>query len=146
MSKVRGIIAVAVFGLVFAGYASSQQERWNELNTRVFALYQEGNYREAAGVAQQALAVAEETFGSEYLAVAQSMNNLAELYRIQGMYAEPEPLYGRALAIVEKTSGTDDATVATLLENLAVCYGKVGREDQSKRLHELGKRIRATNR
>ena len=91
MSKVRAMIAVAVFGLVFAGSASSQQERWSEFNTRVFAPYQEGNYREAAVVAQQALAVAEEAFGSEYPAVAESMNNLAELYRIQGCMRKPNP-------------------------------------------------------
>ncbi len=45
------------------------------------------------------------TWIPEHPDVAQSLNNLAELYRVQGRYAEAEPLYQRALAIREKALG-----------------------------------------
>jgi hypothetical protein len=40
-----------------------------------------------------ALAIREDALGPMYLDVADSLNNLAELYRIQGKYTQAEPLY-----------------------------------------------------
>jgi tetratricopeptide (TPR) repeat protein len=54
--------------------------------------------------------------------VATSLNNLAELYRIQGNYGDAEPLYQRALRIWETALGPDHPLVATSLNNLAVLY------------------------
>jgi len=34
---------------------------------------------------------------------ATDLNNLAELYRVQGLYDQAEPLYERAIAILKKT-------------------------------------------
>jgi tetratricopeptide (TPR) repeat protein len=51
--------------------------------------------------------------------VANSLNNLADLYGAQGRYARAEPLYQRALAIREKALGPDHPDVATSLSNLA---------------------------
>jgi tetratricopeptide (TPR) repeat protein len=51
--------------------------------------------------------------------VAQSLNNLAELYRAQGRYAEAEPLCRRALPTFEKALGVEHPNVATTLNNLA---------------------------
>jgi len=42
--------------------------------------------------------------------VANSLNNLAALYDIQGQYAKAEPLMCRALAIDEKTYGLSIVT------------------------------------
>jgi tetratricopeptide (TPR) repeat protein len=42
--------------------------------------------------------------------VAESLNNLAELYRAQGRYTEAEPLYRRALAIQEAGFGSESST------------------------------------
>jgi len=47
--------------------------------------------------------------------VATSLNNLAELYYIQGQYAKAEPLHKRALAIREKALGPNHPDVATSL-------------------------------
>ena len=58
--------------------------------------------------------------------VAQSLNNLAELYSEQGRYAEAEPLYKRSLAIDEKALGPDHPDVASSLNNLAELYRRPG--------------------
>ena len=42
-----------------------------------------------------------------------SLNNLAELYKVQGRYADAEPLFKRSLAIREKALGPDHPDVAT---------------------------------
>jgi tetratricopeptide (TPR) repeat protein len=52
------------------------------------------------------LAIREKVLGPEHPDVAQSLNNLGELYRIQGRYAEAEPLLKRALAIRERVLGS----------------------------------------
>ncbi len=79
-----------------------RKQLWEELNAKVTVLYQQGRYSEASNVAEEALKVAEETFGPNHLNVALSLNNLAVLYQDQGKYAEAEPLFKRALEIEEK--------------------------------------------
>jgi tetratricopeptide (TPR) repeat protein len=50
--------------------------------------------------------------------VAESLNNLGQLYDSQGRHAEAEPLYERGLAILEKALGPEYPLVATSLNNL----------------------------
>ncbi len=62
------------------------------------ALYQAGRYDEALPFWKKALKLGQREFGPEHPSTAMLLNNLAELYRLQGRYAEAEPLYKRALA------------------------------------------------
>ncbi|MGB6300845.1 MAG: CHAT domain-containing tetratricopeptide repeat protein, partial [Rivularia sp. (in: cyanobacteria)] len=55
-----------------------------------------------------------------------SLNNLAELYRLQGNYSKAEPLYLRSLAIWEKVLGYDHPDMASSLNNLATLYYSQG--------------------
>ncbi len=71
----------------------------------------------AGALYQRAPAIWEKTLGPEHPDVAQSLNNLAELYRAQGRYAEAEPPYQRSLAILEKVLGPEHPHVAQSLEN-----------------------------
>jgi tetratricopeptide (TPR) repeat protein len=66
---------------------------------------------------QQALTIREKALGPEHPDVAQSLNNLAELYRAQEHYAEAEPLYQRALMIREQRLGLDHPNVVVTLKN-----------------------------
>jgi Tfp pilus assembly protein PilF len=50
--------------------------------------------------------------------VADSFNNLAALYKVQGRNAAAGPMYKRALAIREKALGAEHPAVATSLGNL----------------------------
>jgi len=67
--------------------------------------------------------------------VTESLNNLAELYRIQGRYPEAEPLYRRSLAIRERTLGPEHPSVATSLNNLAAFYHVQGRYAEAEPLY-----------
>lgn len=49
----------------------------------------------------RALAICEQELGVMHPKTANSLNNLAELYRCQGKNSEAEPLLQRALAICE---------------------------------------------
>jgi tetratricopeptide (TPR) repeat protein len=55
----------------------------------------------------------------EHPSVANSLNNLAVLYRSMGSYDKALPLYQRALNILEKVLGPEHPSVATTLNNLA---------------------------
>ena len=62
------------------------------LNKQVVQLYGQGKYKEAAAIAEKALALAERVLGHEHPDTLQSVNNLAVLYQAQGRYGEAEPL------------------------------------------------------
>jgi tetratricopeptide (TPR) repeat protein len=67
--------------------------------------------------------------------VTESLNNLAELYRVQGRYAEAEPLYRRTLVILEKSVGPEHQRVGIALNNLAEVYRAQGRWEDAARLY-----------
>lgn len=91
---------ILVVALVLSCFVSAyaQETLWKELTTKVKMLYQQGQYSEAAKVAQEALTVAQKTFGPNHPYMATSLNNLAALYQAQGRYAGAEPLCKRALS------------------------------------------------
>jgi tetratricopeptide (TPR) repeat protein len=75
--------------------------------------------------------------------VAQSLNNLGLLYKIQGKYIEAESLYKRALAIWEKAFGPEDLNVATVLENMVELYKEIGKRDEGEKLEARARKIRS---
>jgi tetratricopeptide (TPR) repeat protein len=68
-----------------------------------------------------------ETFGPHSARLATALNNLAELYRVQGEFAQAEPHYWRALTIDEQVLGPDHLDLARDLHNLALLYRAQGR-------------------
>ena len=64
----------------------------------------------------------EKALGPDHPDVANSLNNLAVLYRDLGRYEAAEPLFKRALAIDEKALGPDHPDVAVSLNHLAGLY------------------------
>jgi len=95
MKALAGIILLTMLVALITVSGHSQENLWYELNHKVVSLYQQGRYSEATNVAEEALKVAESTFGPDHPNVATSLNNLAILYHSQGKYAEAEPLYKR---------------------------------------------------
>lgn len=145
MKVLAKILLTVILGISFVVPTYAQEILWDELNTKVITLHQQGRYSEAATVAEEALKVAEETFGADHPDVAQSLNNLAALYQDQGKYAQAEPLYKRALAIMEKALGPDHPDVATVLENLSKLYKEIGNKDEAKRLEKRARSVRFKN-
>ena len=74
--------------------------------------------------------------------MAESLNNLAVLYRNQGKYAEAEPLLKWALDIQEKALGPDHPNVARSLNNLADIYSNQGKYAEAEPLYKRSLAIR----
>jgi tetratricopeptide (TPR) repeat protein len=112
-------------------------------------LYQaQGRYDEAEPLYKQSLAIWEQQLGKyqrtdrpplgyhhDNLAYADSLNNLAELYRTQGRYSEAEHLYERSLAIWEQQLGKDHPNVANSLNNLGLLYQAQGRYAEAESVY-----------
>ena len=73
------------------------EAHWQQLTTQAQELYRQGRYAEAMPVAQEALALAEATFGPAHLHVAASRHTLARLAHALGHYADAEALFQQAL-------------------------------------------------
>jgi len=60
-------------------------------------LIKEGNYKEATNIWAELLNYSIKKSGIDHPDTATAGNNLAELYRMQGLYEKAEPLYQRSL-------------------------------------------------
>jgi len=66
----------------------------------------QGNYEQALPWREECLAVTRNRSGESHTAVANSLNNLANLYKSQDRYTEAEPLYLQALELRNRTTPT----------------------------------------
>ncbi|GCF11224.1 tetratricopeptide repeat protein [Dictyobacter arantiisoli] len=107
-----------------------------------FAVFTQGKYAEAEPLCKRALAIREEHLGARHPATANSLNNLAALYRAQGKYADAEPLYKRALAIREEQLGARHPATANSLNNLAALYNAQGKYADAEPLYKRALAIR----
>ncbi len=130
-----GVTGVRVFlsacvmgflGLCMATAAFPQEARWKTLVDRFEELYQQGRDDEALKVGQEALKIAEDTFGPAHPTVAHSLERLARLYGAQGKYLAAESLYQRALTIREVAFGSEHPEVARSLDALAGLHQSQG--------------------
>ncbi len=100
---------------------------WEAINARVVSTYKQGDYDIALVLAKQAVQFAEDNAGYNHPITAQSMNNLALLYKTRGQYDEAERLYYVSLTILQLVSNPDDLSIATSMNNLAALYSTMGR-------------------
>src|SRR4030095_1780650 len=77
-----------------------------------------GHYQEAEPPLREALALAEEAFGSQSFETAAVLNQLGVLGKYNGQFDEAEAAYKRALRIMEQTGGLENELGATLFHNL----------------------------
>jgi CHAT domain-containing protein len=101
-------------------------------------------YSRADPLFERALAIFEATFGQQHRDVAITLNNLATLYKEQGLYSRAEPLYERALAIWEAAFGKQHPLVAHSLNGLANLYLEQGLYSRAEPLFERALGIRET--
>ena len=100
-----------------------------------------GEYPKAEPLCQEALRIRQKVFGSENPDTAQSLNNLAELYRVMGEHAKAEPLYQEALRIDRKVLGSEHPGTAQGLNNLALLYQAMGEYAKAEPLYQEALRI-----
>ena len=90
----------------------------------------------ALGPEHPSLAASINNLGQLYHVQGKDLNNLAGLYYVQGNYAEAEPLWKRSLAIWEKALGPEHPHVATSLNNLGDLYRAQGNYAEAEPLYE----------
>jgi CHAT domain-containing protein len=93
---------------------------------RVVQLYQQGRYREAVDIAVKVLAVRRKVLGEEHRAYADSLHNLARLYREMGEHGKALPLFLEARRVQRTALGEGHPVYATSLSNLANLYQAMG--------------------
>jgi hypothetical protein len=97
---------------------------WNAWTDAAIAaarvLSDQAREQDAEPLLRRALQVRESWSGPSSPAVAEVLNNLAELFRATNRMLEAEPLYRRAIAIDERSLGPSDGKVAANLNNLAL--------------------------
>jgi tetratricopeptide (TPR) repeat protein len=144
LARATKIIAALLIGFFLSvPHAASAQEP-NEaatLTQQIIQLYKQGQYSEATPLAQRLLTISE-PLGPDHPDVANSLNILGALYRLQGRYAQAEPLLKRALSIREKTFGPDHSDVAQSLNNLASVYEAQGRYTDAEPFYKRSMAIR----
>jgi tetratricopeptide (TPR) repeat protein len=122
--------------------SQSDDDEFNLLNQKVQTLFRQGKYQVAIPLAEKAVELTKRVYGPEQPNTAQSLNNLAVLYRVMGEYAKAEPLYQEALRIRQKVLGKEHPDTATSLNNLAVLHEAMGEYAKAEPLHQQALRIR----
>ncbi|QIR37238.1 CHAT domain-containing protein [Tolypothrix sp. PCC 7910] len=109
-------------------------KKLTQLNLQVVELVGQGNLEQAIIVAQQAVNIGEAHQLTEKPEYCDSLNNLAELYRMQGSYLLAQPLYLQTLNLRKKLLGSEHPDVSQSLNNLAVLYYTQGNYVEAEKL------------
>jgi tetratricopeptide (TPR) repeat protein len=115
------------------------------LNKLGLALIKTRDYNGAEIVFKQALEISEKILGSEHQTIAEILNNLAELYYVQGRLAEAELLFKQGLVIYEKLLGPNSPRVAASLNSLAALYAGIGDLEKAEMQYNRALRILETS-
>ncbi len=134
LKRISIAVTLACLAL-WPAYTSAQGGLWENYMAAATKAYQQGNYPEAEKQLGAALKEAE-GFGPQDPRLATNLNNLGELYRLQGRYAEAEQHYKWALAVLEKALRPAHPQVATSLNNLAALYHAQGRYAGAEQLYK----------
>ena len=138
MTKTRALaLLVLVVGtlLYFITEFYSSERVWERRNAAGLAASDKGNYLEAEKELAAALQEAQK-FPPGNPRLAQTLELLAVLYRIQGKFEEAEPYLQWSLGIEEERYGPDHPQVAARLNNLAENYRARGMVAEAEPLYK----------
>ena len=114
--------------------AAAQPARWNQLSEQVLQLRNQGRYSDALPLVQQAVTVAQSTFGAQDRHVALSLNELGLVLEELEKYADAENAFRRSLEIFAKVSGSQSEDVASQFNNLGNLYRIQARYTDAEKL------------
>jgi CHAT domain-containing protein/Tfp pilus assembly protein PilF len=114
--------------------ATAQEARWSQLTGQINQLRQQRKTAEAIPVAQEAVRVAQATYGANDIHFALSENLLGLLLEDQEKFDDAEKLYRSALSIDQKAYGLENSNVAAILNNIANLYRVEGRYPDAEKL------------
>jgi tetratricopeptide (TPR) repeat protein len=103
-----------------------------------FGFYQEklAQYQNAIKFYQQAIEIDEQILSELHPNYATHLNNLANVYYLQGRYDKAMELYKQVIKIDEQTIGKEHPDYAFRLNNLASVYQSQGRYDEAIELYK----------
>lgn len=124
-------ITLATLILVFfSSTAFGQKQLYNSLNKRMAILYKNGKIMEAVATAQEAVKVAESTFGKNHAFYTAALENLALLYVQEGSNEKAAELYEESFQVRKGLLGENDSRLKSVLEKLEKCYQVMNERDK----------------
>lgn len=118
----KGLLRMAfifIVGSIFLASANASEASWDLLLAQSQKYLAEEDYRKALKVGEKTLTAAEKLYGPNHLNTADSLFNLAEIYRMLGNYNNSESYYFGTLMIREKNLGREHSRVAACYYGLA---------------------------
>jgi TonB family protein len=109
----------------------------------VFQLYNEGKYKEALPLAQQALRLRENFPGANAQQLHLAISDLGEIYLALKKYGDAESQFQRLIKIYEQ-SNMNDRRLPAPLETVASIRHIKGRPDQAEEFYQRALQIRET--
>jgi hypothetical protein len=94
----------------------------------------QGRYTEAEAEFETAIALLQPVYGLDHAYVADCLNSLAELSRLQGHYEEAERRYWRAYMIRSYLHGAESSAVGETLSGLAMLFAQRRRDAEARPL------------
>lgn len=133
MNKLKFIaLLIAILGtILFFKTQFSQPETWEELNRKGLSAYHESRYEEAEKHFLKAVKLAENSSEGGHRLYF-SLNQLAEVYRIQSKFTEAEQVLKQLLESYKEHFGPKDINVALTLNNLAANSRVRGKLEESE--------------
>ena len=126
---------------VRASAGELSEEVAQSLDNLAQSLSNSGDAEAALTIAQRALQVREQVFGSDHLEVAFSLNTLANIYIAQEKFVEAEAALNRCLDIRERHLGSDHVDVGVTLNNLGGLFRRTNRFAEARANYERCLRI-----
>jgi CHAT domain-containing protein/tetratricopeptide (TPR) repeat protein len=133
-SKIFPGVLTLLLAASFSPPAAAQDARWRQLTEQASQLRDHGKIVEATPLAQEAVRVAQATYGPDRPQVALSLNLLGLLLKEQEKFVDAETALRSALAINVKVYGQESRDVATILNNLADLYRIEGKYADGEKL------------
>ncbi len=88
MIAIRSAVLFAAAFILFASPAVAASDSFEDALKSSSALYEQGRFQEAIPYAEKALAIAERELGTDDVAYAALLDNLAALYEAEMLYAK----------------------------------------------------------
>ena len=128
---------------------AAQRETQYLLNQAGLYLKSRAEFKEARGLYERALRIAETFFGQEHNEVAVIINNLGQVLQDMGNLEGAKKNFERALQIGEKVYGTDHPKVAIYVNNLGLVLKDLGdlagAKKNFERALQIGEKVYGTD-
>lgn len=117
-------------------------QRISQLHDEFSRLYQQGDYRKAHEVAEQACRLARQHLDPHDLDLGLCLNDLAMGQQLMGNYTDAQKSYEEALNIARQAGSENSIHVAAVLANLALLHLEMGQyNDASQKVEQAQKAL-----